>query len=150
LKNNRVIKAKFYLREGGILEGTLYIKYEDSDDVLTIGKITNLMGTIDFKTDEDYEIPSIFIDPQKEYTIELENVKWSPYQYYTLLGFEFFGSELMADRLQRRKHKKKRINKKWKDLYGFVEVPQKGFYQVGNKLVAHPKTISKMKEILMK
>ena len=136
------------MKGDGILEGNLYIKHEDSDDILTLGKITNLIGITNLKTDETYEIPSMLINPQKEYTIELENVKWNPYQLYTLLGFQFISNELLADRYQRKRNNKKRIDKKWRKMYGFYEIPKGEVYQMGNKLIAHPKTMKRLIEIM--
>lgn len=49
---------------------------------------------------------------------------------------------------QRRKHKKKRINKKWMKRYGMVEEPLKDFYMADNMIIAHPAVIAKIKAAL--
>lgn len=45
---------------------------------------------------------------------------------------------------QKKKHKSKRINKKWRKKYGFVDVPDKQVYVIDNKIYGHSKTINKM------
>jgi hypothetical protein len=40
-------------------------------------------------------------------------------------GVPVIENRLLVDRVQRRTHKKKRINKKWLKKYGYKEVPSK-------------------------
>jgi hypothetical protein len=54
-----------------------------------------------------------------------------------LYGLELHGSRHMVDtkQIQARKHKTKRINKKWLKRYGFktIEVPANRYFVMGNK-----------------
>jgi hypothetical protein len=57
----------------------------------------------------------------------------------------------MADMVQVRTHKKKRINKKWRKRYGFKEIPWNKFYIESNRIYCHHKWIEKIKaEIYIK
>lgn len=57
----------------------------------------------------------------------------------------------MADKVQARKHKKKRINKKWLKRYGMKDVPWKKFVVTNDgNIYGHPKMIDALKmEIMM-
>lgn len=59
-------------------------------------------------------------------------------------GYQLIEASYMADRVQARTHKKKRINKKWRKRYGMKEIPWKKFYIVGDKIYAHPVMIQKL------
>lgn len=67
------------------------------------------------------------------------------YNYNNIFGYDIIGVPYMADIVQARTHKKKRINKKWRKRYGVREVPWKKFYIEGNKIYCHPKMIEKIK-----
>lgn len=71
-----------------------------------------------------------------------------------LCGCQFYSSELMIDRLQiqARKHRQKRINKKWLKRYGhkIIEIPSKKYYIMGTNVIAHPSMIDKLKELINK
>lgn len=47
---------------------------------------------------------------------------------------------------QKRKHKKKRINKKWAKIYGYYTygVPMSDVYYMGNKIIGHPDTLKRL------
>lgn len=45
---------------------------------------------------------------------------------------------------QKKTHKAKRINKKWRKKYGFVDIPDKNVYYINNMIVGHSITIDKM------
>lgn len=48
-----------------------------------------------------------------------------------------------------RKHKKRRINKKWLKRYGYKEVPDTAVYFAkGIGIVGHPKTIEKLIRVI--
>lgn len=66
---------------------------------------------------------------------------------YTLFdGYPLIEVPCMADRVQARKHKKKRINKKWKKRYGIKDVPWKNFLVTNDrKIYGHPKMIEAIK-----
>jgi hypothetical protein len=59
-------------------------------------------------------------------------------------GYQLIEAKYMADKVQARTHKKKRINKKWLKRYGMKEVPWKKCYIVGDKIYAHPMFIQKL------
>ena len=65
-----------------------------------------------------------------------------------LFGLKLIESEYMVDKIQRKKHKKKRINKKWRKKYGFIAIPKKDFYQFGNNIIAHPVMIYELRKHL--
>ena len=73
------------------------------------------------------------------------------YNYNSIFGYDLIGVSHMADKVQARTHKKKRINKKWRKRYGFKEIPWNKFYIVDNKIYCHPNMIEKIKaEIYIK
>lgn len=73
------------------------------------------------------------------------------YNYNNIFGYDLIGVSYMADTVQIRTHKKKRINKKWRKRYGVKEVPWNKFIVADHKIYCHPKMIEKIKaEIYMK
>lgn len=70
---------------------------------------------------------------------------FNEYNYNSIFGYQLIGVPHMADKVQARTHKKKRINKKWRKRYGFREIPWKTFYIDGNRVYCHPKMIDKIK-----
>ncbi len=67
-----------------------------------------------------------------------------------LTGYRLIGLDTITKKVQARKHKKKRINKKWLKRYGFKEVPDYETIYVGTPMgekyiIAQPKTIEKIK-----
>lgn len=68
-----------------------------------------------------------------------------------IFGYQVICVSYMADKVQARTHKKKRINKKWRKRYGFKEIPWNKFFIEGNRIYCHPKMFEKIKaEIYMK
>ena len=69
-----------------------------------------------------------------------------------LCGLEFYPSALMVDtkHVQAKRHRQKRINKKWLKRYGYTAIytPSKNYYVMGNRIVAHPNMIDTLKELL--
>lgn len=61
-----------------------------------------------------------------------------------LSGYQLIEVSCMADKVQARTHKKKRINKKWFKRYGMKEIPWNKFYIVGDKIYAHPVMIQRL------
>ena len=59
-------------------------------------------------------------------------------------GYQLIENRYMADKVQARTHKKKRINKKWLKRYGMKEVPWNKFYLFENKIIAHPVLIQRL------
>ena len=69
----------------------------------------------------------------------------------SLFGYQIICVPHMADKVQTRTHKKKRINKKWRKRYGVKEIPWNKFYIEGNRIYCHPKIAEKVKaEIYMR
>lgn len=60
-------------------------------------------------------------------------------------GYPLIENSYMADKVQVRTHKKKRINKKWKKRYGTKEVPWKNLVIFDNKIYGHPQMIERIK-----
>lgn len=63
-------------------------------------------------------------------------------------GYTIVKSREAVDRVQARKHKAKRINKKWRKRHGFREYPKKMAYIIGNQVIVHPDTWDKIKKTL--
>ena len=61
-------------------------------------------------------------------------------------GYPLIEVHHMADKVQVRKHKKKRINKKWLKRYGMKEVPWKTLVLFEGKIYGHPMTLKKLIE----
>lgn len=73
------------------------------------------------------------------------------YNYSSIFGYQVIGTPYMADKVQARTHKKKRINKKWRKRYGFKEIPWNKFFIEGHRIYCHPKMVEKIKaEIYMR
>ena len=69
----------------------------------------------------------------------------------SIFGYQLIGVPSMCNKVQARRHKKKRINKKWRKRYGMKEVPWKKFYIEGNRIYCHPKLVEKLRtEIYMR
>lgn len=68
------------------------------------------------------------------------------YSCHSIFGYQLIESHHCADLVQARKHKKKRINKKWLKRYGMKEVPWKKYIIVDNKIYAHPTMIQRLKD----
>lgn len=61
-------------------------------------------------------------------------------------GYQVITVSHMADKVQARTHKKKRINKKWKKRYGMIEIPwDKVLVTDDRKIFCHPKMFEKLK-----
>ena len=60
-----------------------------------------------------------------------------------LFGYELIASDVCADRVQARRHKKKRINKKWRKRYGFKAIPWKKLIITADRqIIGHPTMIN--------
>lgn len=70
---------------------------------------------------------------------------FNEYNYNNIFGYQIIGVPYMMDIVQARKHKKKRINKKWRKRYGMKEVQWKKFFVVEDKIYCHPKLVEKIK-----
>ena len=57
---------------------------------------------------------------------------------------------LTKGKRQLRTHKAKRINKKWRKKYRYVDIPDKNVYHINNMIVGHPVTIKKMAKLINK
>lgn len=64
-------------------------------------------------------------------------------------GYYLIETNAITKRVQRRTHRKKRINKKWRKRYGYKDVPDDGkILMMGEKIFATPKTAKKLVEHL--
>ena len=62
----------------------------------------------------------------------------------SLFGYQIICVPHMADKVQARTHKKKRINKKWRKRYGMQEITWNKFLIEGNRIYCHPKLYYKV------
>ena len=69
-------------------------------------------------------------------------------EYGSILGYPVVITENMVEAVQARKHKKKRINKKWLKRYGKKYVPSDKIIVVDRMIYVHPKTFAKLKELV--
>lgn len=67
------------------------------------------------------------------------------YDMNSMFSYDIICVPYMADTIQVRTHKKKRINKKWRKRYGMKEIPWNKFYIFENKIFCHPKLAEKVK-----
>lgn len=62
-------------------------------------------------------------------------------------GYRLIEAPFMCDKVQARKHKKKRINKKWLKRYGVKEIPwSKIVITAEKRIFAHPQMITRIIE----
>ena len=67
------------------------------------------------------------------------------FAYSAIFGYQLIPCEECSDLVQKRRHKKKRINKKWLKRYGLKAVPKKEIYITGDrKIIAHPTVINRI------
>lgn len=60
-------------------------------------------------------------------------------------GYAIFESEYCVDRVRARKHRKRRIDKKWHKRYGYKYIPKKEVYVTKDKtIIGHPIVIRKL------
>lgn len=64
----------------------------------------------------------------------------------TFSGLKIVEDKSMVDKIQCKKHRKKRINKKWIKRYGFTYKPKKNVLKFGDMIVGHPETIKLIKD----
>jgi len=100
------------------------------------------IGTTDFKADisssSEEKMKYVSFNHSKEATLTCSNFQFNQYMMYQMMGYKFIESLAMVDKIQRRKHKSKRINKKWAKRYGYKEVPKKDIYMMDRNIIAHP------------
>lgn len=66
--------------------------------------------------------------------------------YDSVFGYPVVATDYMRERVQARRHKKKRINKKWRKRYGEKSVPSRSIVIFDGKIYCHPKMLAKIKE----
>jgi hypothetical protein len=69
--------------------------------------------------------------------------------FYVIDGYPVIQSEACCEIVQARKHKKKRINKKWAKRYGSRFVPYNGIIVANGRIIVHPKTFDKLRQQLI-
>lgn len=69
------------------------------------------------------------------------------YNFNSYGGMEVIQNSWLVDKIRRKIHRKKRIDKKYLKRFGHKEVPKKDFIVMGNKLIGHPKTIKKFEKL---
>lgn len=68
---------------------------------------------------------------------------------YCFNGYTIIESERCVDRVRSRKHKKRRIDKKWLKRYGYKYVPKKEVYITADRvIIGHPVLIRKIVEAI--
>lgn len=61
------------------------------------------------------------------------------------MGYRIVASEYCSDRVRSRRHRKRRIDKKWLKRYGYKYVPHKEIYITANRMIiGHPRVIEKL------
>ena len=66
-------------------------------------------------------------------------------------GLRLIETTAITKKVQRRTHKKRRINKKWAKRYGYRDVPdKKKIVLVGGTIYAHPSLIERIMEEITK
>lgn len=65
-----------------------------------------------------------------------------------LSGMRLIEDKNLVNKHQNRKHRKKRINKKWAKKYGFTVTPKQEIYKIGNTIICHPTVARKIQESL--
>ena len=69
------------------------------------------------------------------------------HEAYDFRGYRLIEAPFMHDKVQAKKHKKKRINKKWLKRYGLKEIPwTKLVITARGHIYGHPKMIARIKE----
>lgn len=64
---------------------------------------------------------------------------------YDYMGYTIFESESCCDKVRVRRHRKKRTDKKWCNLYGYKYIPSQSIYVTADKMIfGHPNVIRKM------
>jgi hypothetical protein len=62
-------------------------------------------------------------------------------------GYNIIESEYCVDHVRSRKHKKRRIDKKWLKRYGYKYIPKKEVYITADRMIiGHPIVIRKLVE----
>ncbi len=61
---------------------------------------------------------------------------------------KFVENPNLLDRVQVRRHKKKRINKKWMKIYGFKGIPSKKIIVFGGNVFGHPQLLKLIKLLM--
>jgi hypothetical protein len=61
-------------------------------------------------------------------------------------GYMIVTSKYCCDIVQARRHKKKRINKKWRKRYGMKQVPSKKMFVCGDRIYVHETVYDRLKE----
>ena len=65
--------------------------------------------------------------------------------YGSYAGCTLYASDLITKKVQRRSHRKRRINKKWRKRYGYKDVPDhEKLLLMDNTIFGTPKTIEKI------
>lgn len=67
-------------------------------------------------------------------------------------GFKVYASDDMADLVQAKKNRKKRINKKWLKRYGMKKVPWKSVIvnKIDQSIYCHPDTLELIRQAISK
>lgn len=60
-------------------------------------------------------------------------------------GMAVIENSHLTDKVQSKRHHKKRINKKWLKRYGYKYVPSKKIFFFNNQFIMHPTLIKQLK-----
>ncbi|ATF13509.1 hypothetical protein A616_16455 [Brevibacillus brevis X23] len=77
----------------------------------------------------------------------LKSAKFNKYSLLKLMGYGIIEDPLLVDCIQKKSHRKTRINKKWGKRYGCYEVPKKDLIQMGNQIIGHPSVIAQLNKL---
>lgn len=77
---------------------------------------------------------------------------WKECRMILFEGFKVYASDDIADLVQAKKHRKKRINKKWLKRYGVKKVPWKSVIinKIDRSIYCHPDTLELIRQAISK
>lgn len=97
-------------------------------------------------TMKDMEHTYEFVNRPREATFTIDNPKVDQFQLAQLMGMKVIEVDIVKEYIQRKTHKKKRINKKWLKRYGRIAIYDDNCYMINNTLIGSPKVINALRE----
>lgn len=97
-------------------------------------------------TMKDMERAYELINKPIEMSFAFDNYKVDQFQLAQMCGMKVIEQELIKGYIQRKTHKKKRINKKWLKRYGRIAICDDNCYMINGTLIGSPKVINALRE----
>lgn len=111
------------------------------------GKIQNAKLEIEKEKGKTAHDSSPFNFSRGGANLTLSNAQMNMYTIYQMMGYKFIENIHMVDRFQNKKHRTKRINKKYAKKYGFTTIPKKELFVTGMSIIGHPSIIRAFKQL---